>query len=483
MSEPCDLSATEARRLIGIKVLSPVELLNSCLRRIATTNPALNAMVSIDEEAAQQAARDAEQAVIDATPLGLLHGLPLGVEDLQATGGLKTTWGALLYKDHIPDQDEDGVANLRNEGAIILSKTNTSEFGAGANTKNLVYGATGNPFDPVKTCGSSSGGSAAALASGQVPLATGSDYGGGLRTPAAFCGIVGFRPSPGLVPDTGRTALISPFAVNGPMARTVRDAHLLLKAQIDIDKRDPFSSDDAMGLPEQLSGVDLGLLRVAFSADLGCAPVDTGIRKVFAERIKAFGGIFGEAGETTPDFGAHIHEVFETLRGIDFLAAHGVQLEKHKDLLGSNIIDDTERGMQLTARDVALAYAEQSHIMRRFSDFFDDFDVLICPAAAVSPFPHEQLSVSEINGETMPTSMRWLAICYAPTTALACVATLPCGLDHQGMPFGIQVIGPNGADALVLEVACAVEQVLAVNETTMRAVPDFVKLSATQAGW
>jgi len=178
MSEPCDLSATEARRLIGQKKLSPVELLQSCSARIEAVNPALNAMVALDTDAARREAEIAEEAVTNGDILGLLHGLPIGVKDLQATGGLRTTYGSLLYKDHVPEQDEDTVANLRNEGGLILGKTNTPEFGAGANTKNRVYGATGNPFDPDKTCGGSSGGSAVALATGMVPLATGSDYGG-----------------------------------------------------------------------------------------------------------------------------------------------------------------------------------------------------------------------------------------------------------------------------------------------------------------
>jgi amidase len=477
MTEPCELSAVEARRLIGNKALSPVELLDSCLKRIEATNPALNSIVAMDVDAARDAAQLAEQAVMQGEPLGTLHGLPLGVKDLQATGGLKTTWGSLLYKDYVPDEDEDTVANLRDEGAIVLAKTNTPEFGAGANTKNRVYGATGNPFDPVKTCGGSSGGSAVALATGQVPIATGSDYGGSLRTPASFCGITGFRPSPGLVPGADRAVLLSPFSVNGPMGRSVEDMHLLLKAQIDKDKRDPFSSDDAMRVPEQLAGIDLSALSVAFSADLGCAPVDAMIRKTFEARTKVFAGAFGETAESAPDF-AGVHDVFEVIRGINFLAAHGERLEKHRDLLGPNVIDNTERGMQFTAQDVARANVEQANIMRRFADFFDDFDVLICPGAAVSPFPHEQLFVSEINGEAMPTYMRWLAMTYAPTMALACSALLPCGVDEAGMPFGIQVMGPNGSDALVLEVAYALEQVLAGNAETRRPVPDLAKLTS-----
>jgi amidase len=477
MTKPCDLTAVEARRLIGVKKLSPVELLDSCLERIAATNPRLNAIVALDENAAKKAAKAAERAVMRGDDLGLLHGLPLGIKDLQATQGLRTTWGSLIYKDHVPAEDEPSVANLRAQGAVILAKTNTPEFGAGANTTNRVYGATGNPFDPVKTCAGSSGGSAVALAVGQVPLATGSDYGGSLRTPAAFCGVCGLRPSPGVVPHTERSTALTPFSVNGPMARTIADLHLLLRAQIDLDKRDPFSSDDCLRIPDQLAPVDLGTFRVAASADLGCAPIDSDIRRIFFDRLKTFRHVFAEVESRSPDLGP-VHDVFEILRGVYFVGAHAERLEQHRDLLGPNVIDNTERGLRYSAKDIAWAYAEQRQLYKRVLAFFDEVDVLICPAASVSPFPHAQRYVDTINGESMPTYMRWLAITYAVTTAIPAAAVIPCGVDHLGMPFGIQIVGPNGSDALVLEVAHALEQVLAENRETARPIPDLAKLIA-----
>jgi Asp-tRNA(Asn)/Glu-tRNA(Gln) amidotransferase A subunit family amidase len=368
------------------------------------------------------------------------------------------------------------VANIRNAGGVVVGKTNTPEFGAGANTRNRVYGATGNPFDPEKTCGGSSGGSAVALALGQVPLASGSDLGGSLRTPAGFCGVVGFRPSPGVVPGVDRAASLSPFSVMGPMGRSVSDAHLLLRAQMVPDPRDPYSSGDSAGIPSRLTGADLGQLRVAVSADLGCAPVDKSIAEVFRARVRTFGSTFREVQQRAPDFGP-VHETFETLRCIQFVAAHRERLESSRDLLDRNVIDNTERGMRMSLADVARAHVEQTKLYKRFLAFFREVDVLICPVAAVSPFPHAQLFVEEINGERMPTYMRWLALAYAPTTALACSAALPCGVDHKGFPFGIQVIGPKGADARVLQTAYALEQVLAERRETARAVPDIARLS------
>jgi amidase len=472
-AEPCDLSAVTARRLIGAKKLSPVELLASCLRRIEATNGAVNAVVAMDERAARKAAKQAENQVMRGDDLGLLHGLPVAVKDLQATAGLRTTWGSLIYKDHVPKEDEASVASVRTAGGVILAKTNSPEFGAGANTRNRVYGATGNPFKPVLTCGGSSGGSAVALALGQVPLATGSDYGGSLRTPAAYCGVVGFRPSPGVVPGADRAIALSPFPVTGPMARTVADAHLLLKAQIAVDKRDPFSSDDVMRIPEHLMPVDLGNIRLGISTDLGCAPIDEAIAQVFQNKVKLFRGCFAEAQYIDPDFTADVHDVFETLRGLYFVAAHAERLEKHRDLLDANVIDNTTRGLALTSLQIARAGVHQSRIAKNFLDYFNEVDILICPAASVSPFPHAHLSVTEINGAAMPTYMRWLAVVYALTTALPAVCVIPCGVDHLGMPFGIQICGPIGSDALVLEVAHALELVLADDPSTARPVPDW----------
>jgi Asp-tRNA(Asn)/Glu-tRNA(Gln) amidotransferase A subunit family amidase len=475
MTDACDLTAVDARRLIGTKELSPVELLESCIARIEAVNPALNAFVATCFERAREEAEAAEDEVMAGDVLGPLHGLPLGVKDLNATEGLRTTYGSLIYKDHVPDADERVVATMRAAGAVVVGKTNTPEFGAGANTTNRVYGATGNPFDPVLTPGGSSGGSAVAVATAMVPVAAGSDFGGSLRTPATFCGVVGFRPSPGTVPNELRPVGLSPLSVQGPMARTVADAAVLLAGQVDVDMRDPFSGGLDTDLLDPLVTLDLAGLRVVFSEDLGCAPVDDGIRAVFRERTGAFRSIFAEALNQDPDLGP-VHEVFEILRGVNFVAAHKERLDNHRDLLGPNVIDNTERGLAYSAADIAWAHVEQSRLYRRFLGLFDDVDVLICPAAAVTPFPHDQLYVEEINGEAMPTYMRWLAMTYGLTMATPPVVVIPCGVDHNGMPFGIQVVGPNGADRFVLEVAHSLEQVLSQDPATARPVPDLGRL-------
>ena len=476
MTEPCDLSALEARAAIGRRELSALELLESCLARIERTNGTVNAVVAMDVPAARKRAQEIDAAIGRGEDAGLLAGMPVGIKDLQSTAGLRTTFGSLLYKDNVPAADEHDVANVRRAGAVIVGKTNTPEFGAGANTTNRVYGPTGNPFDPSKTCAGSSGGSAVALALGQVPLATGSDYGGSLRTPAGFCGVVGFRPSPGLVPGVDKAASLSPFGVIGAMGRSVADAHLLLRAQIAIDRRDTFSSRDIESIPARLTGAELGKLNAAVTPDLGCAPVDRSIAAVFADRVGRFRHAFRAVEERAPDF-AGVHDIFEVLRAVNFVAAHRERLQTARELLDRNVTDNTERGLEMSLADVARANVEQTRLYKRVLAFFHEVDVLICPAASVSPFPHSQLFVEEINGERMPTYMRWLAITYAPTMALCCAAAIPCGVDHLGMPFGIQVIGAKGADALVLEVAHALEQVLATDKATARPVPDWARFT------
>src|SRR5215472_14245582 len=235
MAELCDLGAVELRQLIGRKAISPVELLESCLRRIEAVNPALNAVTATCIDRAKTEAKAAEAAVLRGDTLGLLHGLPIGIKDLNETAGLRTTWGSPLYADYVPEKDERMVAAVRKAGAIVVGKTNVPEFGAGANTNNPVYGPTGNPFDPKRICGGSSGGSAVALATSMLPLCTGSDTGGSLRIPAAFCGIVGYRPSVGLIASERRPVGWTPITTQGPMGRSLADTALLLSAQISDD--------------------------------------------------------------------------------------------------------------------------------------------------------------------------------------------------------------------------------------------------------
>ena len=472
MTRPNDLSATEARKLIGNKQLSPLELTKSCIEQVERYNPSINAVVAINHEDVLKEAKKAEDEVMAGKELGLLHGLPVGIKDLNPVKDLRSTSGSKLFENRIPDYDDSVVADIRAEGGIVFCKTNTPEFGAGANTKNKVYGATCNPFDLTKTPAGSSGGSAAALATNMMPLANGSDYGGSLRTPAGYCGVTGFRPSPGLVPATEASVSLNPFSVQGPMGRDVSDTYLLLQAQVNLNRADPFSSLNSLSMPDELIGADLSGVKMAYSPDLGCAPVDNNIKATLLEKINTFKSNFLLSKEDHPDF-LDIHECFEIIRGFNFVASHKEKFDHHKDLLGPNVIDNVERGLKYNLADVSWAHVMQTKIYKSFRNFFNEYDVLICPAAAVSPYPHEQLFVDTINGEKMPTYMRWLALSYASTMAIPCVWALPCGLDHKKMPFGIQLIAPAGKDVQLSEIAKSLESVLMANQLTKRPVPEI----------
>ncbi|MAH84450.1 MAG: hypothetical protein CBB68_08985 [Rhodospirillaceae bacterium TMED8] len=477
MTELCDLSAIEARRMIGTKEISPVELLESCIDRIEAVNGVLNAVIAWNYERARKEAKVAETAVMQGAELGPLHGLPIGIKDLEVTEGIITTWGSLLYEGHVPDSDQRSVAEIRRAGGIVFAKTNTPEFGAGANTTNRVYGATGNPFDPKLTCGGSSGGSAVALATGMMPLASGSDYGGSLRIPAGFCGVTGFRPSPGVVPNEKRAVGLNPYSVLGPMGRTVADAALLLGVLADEDPRDPFSKPFDPIFLDPIPDVDLSPLRIAVSEDLGVAPIDNNIRSIFRERVNTIRHIFASAEDRDPGFDNDLHDAFEILRATNFMSQHKERLENQRDKLGPNVIDNTERAFKYSAADVAWAYAAQTRYYLQFLGLTREVDILISPVNSVSPFPHQQLYVEEINGKKMPTYMRWLSPCYALTMAMPAACAVPCGLDDKGLPFGLQISGPNGSDRFVLEVAHALEGVLKRDPMTSRPRPDIAALS------
>jgi amidase len=475
MDELCDLGAVELRRRIGDKAISPVELLESCLARIAAVNPALNAITATAFARARAEAKAAEKAVRDGAALGLLHGLPIGVKDLQETEGITTTYGSPLYRDYVPAKDDNLVASLRRAGAIVVGKTNTPEFGAGANTDNPVYGPTRNPFDPARSCGGSSGGSAVALATGMVPLATGSDTGGSLRIPAAFCGVVGFRPSPGLVPNERRTLGWTPITVLGPMGRTVADTRLMLRAEMGHDSADPFSSphvDPEIAAP---APIDLAKLRVAVSADLGGAPVDQRIRATLKDRIALIASAFRSCDWRDPDM-AGADRAFAAIRAQNFLAGQRERYERHRDQLGAFVRANYEEGLAMSAADVAQAHAAQTRIYRALERFFADHDLLISPTVGVPPFPLDERYAHAVEGRALGTYYAWLApTYYLSLTGRPCIS-IPCGLEPTGTPFALQITGPARRDGFVLEAARTIEALLARDPRTARPVPDLARL-------
>jgi amidase len=481
MTEACDLTAVDARRLIGQKRLAPSELLDSCIARIEAIDPAVNAMPARDFERARAAAREADDAVTRGNGLPALHGLPIGIKDLQETAGLRSTFGSVIYRDHIPERDERIVAAVRAAGAIVVGKTNTPEFGAGANTRNAVYGATGNPFDPLKSAAGSSGGSAVALATGMVPVCTGSDTGGSLRNPAAFCGIVGFRPTPGLVPSNRRDQGWSDLPVLGPMARTVPDTMLLLSSMVGDDATDPLATTvygRCIRCPDDFAApmpIDLSRLRVALTADFGFAPTERDIAAAFAEKTLLFRHVFARADDATPDC-TGADEAFEILRSLHFLTSRRDLVLARPHDVGPNVQANVAEGLRYSAADVARAQSLQTALYRRWQAFFQNHDVILTPSITISPRSWRELYPAEIDGKPTRTYFHWLALAYAVTLPGHPAVSLPVGLDRNGMPFGLQIVGPRGGDAFVLSVAAALETMLAGDTRTARPVPDLAAL-------
>lgn len=483
MPAPSDLNATELTRLLADKALSPVELLDSCLARIAAVNPAVNAVVTLAEDQARNEARAAEAAIMRGESLGPLHGLPVLIKDTQDTAGLRTTYGSPLFANHIPAADAGSVARLRAAGAIIFGKTNTPEWAAGGNTRNPVHGATGNAFDPLRSAAGSSGGSAVALACGMAPLASGSDTGGSLRNPAAYAGIVGFRPSYGLVPSERRLFGWSSLSTDGPMARTVADAALMLSVMASDDARDPL----AYTLPNEpvrsrrerwtpLLPVALKNLRVAATEDFGFAPTENHVRRVFRDRVARLAPLFADCQFATPDC-TGADDAFAVLRAAMFMAMHEKNYRERPDMLGPNVRANVEEGLGYSLKDYARAAANQTRIYRAFQQFFNDHDILISPTITLSPRPWTELFPTEIDGAPTRSYFHWLALAYGVTLAGNPALSLPLGVDEAGLPFGLQIVGPRGGDAIVLAVAASLEAAFAADPVMCRPVPDLTQLS------
>ena len=472
-----ELSAVELRRLIGSRQVSPVELMEACIARIEALNPAVNAIAATDFERARLGARRAEEQVMRGEPLGPLHGLPLGVKDLQDTAGLLTTYGNVALRHNVPAADNALVARLRAAGAIVTAKTNVPDMGAGANTRNPVWGATGNPFNPNLNAGGSSGGSAAALAVDMLPLATGSDTGGSLRIPAALCGVVGLRPSPGLVANDCRPLGWSVISVLGPMGRSVDDVALLLAASLGFDARDPLSYPVDAAPFRSLEPIDLSTLRVGTTEDFGLCLVDPEIRRVFRDRVEAIRPLVARCEPVALPLG-DADRAFDTLRAESFVAAFADTYRHAPETLGPNVRANVEMAAAITLADRAWAHLEQTRIARQFARAFEQFDLILAPTTPVTPFPWTELYAQRIDGQAMRNYYHWLGLTYVVTLATNPALSLPCGSDEHGMPFGLQLIGRLRGDAALLGAARALEGVFEATPRLRRPRPDLKALAA-----
>jgi amidase len=453
-----DSPAREQLAAVAAGEVSARELLELHLRRIERANPVVNALVSLDADRAMSAATEADERQARGEPLGPLHGLPFAFKDTHEVAGWRTTFGSPLMADHVSVHDDLIVERIRTAGVVPLGKTNVPEWAAGSHTFNPIFGTTRNPYDPSRSAGGSSGGAAAALAAGMVPLADGSDMGGSLRNPASFCNVVGLRPSLGRVPSWPTTNLWETTAVPGPMARTVDDVALLLSVIAGPDPRVPTASETpGAAFAPPLHG-DLRGLRVALTVDLGGAfDVDRRVREV----VDAQAAVLTDAGavvtEAYPDL-VRAEETFRTLRAWLFQDAFGDVLAKQPDAFKPALADNIRAGADLTGSDVARAYTDRTRLTERMWRFFESYDVLAMPVSQVPPFSVDLEYPTEIEGRVQHSYLDWMRSAYFITVTGCPAVSMPAGFTPEGWPVGLQLVGPAGGERRLLEIAAAYER-------------------------
>jgi len=453
----CFLPAEELAASIRKKDISPREAVEAVLGRIEKINPKVNAYCTVVPEMAREAALQAEEKVARGEPLGPLHGIPFSVKDLSLTRGVRTTFGSKVFEHFVPQEDSLIVERMKNAGAILIGKTNTPEFGAGANTYNFVFGATRNPWKLSHTCGGSSGGSAVALACGLGPLATGSDLGGSLRIPAAFCGVVGFRTTAGLIPHFPTILAYDNLAVEGPMARTVRDVAFMLSVIAGEDPRAPISfPSDPRAFRSAVDSPKIRGLKAAWSPDLKIIPVDREVREIAGRAARRFTELGCAVEEADPDLRG-VREIIYVTRSLRMLASHADLLEKWREKMNPNLVWNIEQGFTLTPQRIAEAEKERTNLYSRVHEFFNRFDLLLTPTVAVPPFPVEMSYPQEINGKPLENYTDWFLLTYAITLTGHPVISIPCGFTQEGFPVGLQIVGRKLAETTVLKAAAAFE--------------------------
>jgi amidase len=443
-------TASELAAGLRAGAFSAREVMEAHLARIEAVNPRVNAIVTLVEPEQALAAADAADARrARGEPLGVLHGLPWAVKDLEETAGLRTTYGSPLFADHVPEADSLMVARLKRAGALVIGKTNTPEFGAGSQTFNRVFGVTRNPYDLARTPGGSSGGAAAAVAAGMLPLADGSDLGASVRNPAAMCNLVGLRPTAGRVPDVGPGDLWNPLAVLGPIGRSVDDLALFLQAVAGPHPGDPLSLAD----PPEAFAADLRAdprgLRIAWSRDLGGLPVAPEVTAVLEAQRATFEALGCVVEDAEPDF-AGADEAFETLRALGYLAFTDLI-----DDVKPDIAENIRVGLELTGPRAARGLTLRTELFRRMAAFLERYDALAAPVTQVPAFPVEVEWPREVAGTPMRTYIEWFRSCSRITITTHPAMSVPAGFTADGLPVGLQLVGRHRGELELLRLARA----------------------------
>jgi aspartyl-tRNA(Asn)/glutamyl-tRNA(Gln) amidotransferase subunit A len=448
-------SAVECAALIRRKELSPVELTEAVLARIDALNPRLNAFCLVAQDVARRHAREAEIAVMKGEPLGALHGVPVSVKDALFTRGMRTTGGSRLYAELIPEVDAVSVGRLKAAGAVLLGKTTTSEFGHKAITDSPLFGVTRNPWNVERTPGGSSGGAAAAVASGCGPIALGSDGGGSVRIPAAFCGLVGLKPSYGRVPLGAGFPGWDHVSHVGPLTRTVRDAAAVLDVIAGGDDRDRESLPREPGSYVEACEAGVKGLNVAWTPDLGFARVDPAVLEITGDAAAEFESLGCHVEVVNPGW-ENLEEVFTTLITAQFYAAWSDELPAAEARLDPTLVRLIRRGGSVTARDYLRARARVAEYWEEVRAFSERFDLLLTPTTAVAPFAADGRTPREIDGEPVSV-LGWMPFTYPFNLTGQPAASVPAGLTEDGLPVGLQIVGRRHADRAVLAAAAAYE--------------------------
>jgi amidase len=453
----CFMSAIEMARLIHTKKLSAREVLDAHLKQIERVNPKVNAIVTLVPEMAAEAAARADEMQAHRETLGPLHGLPVAHKDLLETRGIRTTFGSPLYKDYVPTEDDIVVDRMERAGAITIGKTNTPEFGAGSQTFNNVFGATHNPYDLTKTCGGSSGGAAVTLACGMAPVVSGSDTGGSLRNPAAFCNVAGFRPSIGRVPNPKAAFAWSTLSTSGCLGRSVADLAFVLSTIAGADSRAPLSIGEpgdhfARPLDRNFKGV-----RVAWFKGLGGVPFDPRVRTVVDQHRKTFESLGCIVEQAEPDF-APAEISFRVLRAWNSANAYGARLKEHPDAFKDTLRGEIEDGLRLTGVDLARAETAHTQMWRSFQAFLEKYEYFILPTTQLPPFDVNTPYPTEIAGVKFDNYIDWMKSCWYISATGNPAASVPGGFTPEGLPVGVQIVGRDKQDFSVLQMAHAFEQ-------------------------
>jgi aspartyl-tRNA(Asn)/glutamyl-tRNA(Gln) amidotransferase subunit A len=454
----CFTSAVELAQLIRRRALSPVEITRAVLDGIERLNGRLGAYVLIHAERALEEARQREQAVMAGETLGALHGVPISLKDNLWTAGDRTTSGSRLLAEFVPLEDTPSVAALRAAGAIFIGRTNLPEFAWRGSTDNPLFGESRNPWDLTRTPGGSTGGGAAAVAAGLGPLALGSDGAGSIRIPASFCGLVGLKPTFGRVPmypAAGGNELVGHVC---PLARTVRDAALMMNVIARYDSRDQFAlPDDGVdylaACDEPLGGAPV---RIAWSANLGFAPVEPETREIVASAARAFEDIGVKVEEISPDLGDPSW-ILRTLYGGAQAGAHATRPPEQKAQMDPELVAYAEASASLTVAEYLKAVAARQAMVDVLRRFFERYDLLLTPTLCVPAFPLGIVGPREVAGREV-THLGW-TLCYPFNYSGQPAVSVPAGWTASGLPVGIQIVGRRLEDALVLRAAAAFERV------------------------